>query len=62
MLVSDREQKDRLEVCNKCEFKSKDFKLFNVNLFKREPQCKVCKCFINAKVKFDFATCPKQKW
>ena len=62
MLVSDNVRENRLKVCNGCEFKSNDFKLFNVLLLKREPQCKVCKCFIEAKTQFEFAKCPKGKW
>ena len=62
MLVSDKEQQKRLDICNQCEYKRNDFKLFNVTLFKREPQCKVCKCFIQAKTSFEFSKCPKGKW
>ena len=62
MLVSDKEQQGRLNICNGCEFKRNEFKLFNVLLFEREPQCKVCKCFLKAKTKIEFAKCPKGKW
>jgi hypothetical protein len=62
MLLSDKKQKQRLDICNGCEFKRNDFKLFNVILWKRKAQCKVCKCFLDAKTKIDFASCPKGKW
>lgn len=62
MLLSDKEQKQRLDICKQCDFFNEHYKLFNVNLFKKKPQCDICKCFLEAKVKFEFAECPKDKW
>ena len=62
MLLSDKEQKQRLDICKQCEFYNEHFKLFNVNLLKKKPQCNICKCFLEAKTKIEFASCPKGKW
>ena len=62
MLVSKEVSTKRKEVCYSCEYKRNDFKLFNIIIFKREPQCKLCKCFIDKKVLFDFAECPDNRW
>lgn len=49
MVSSDIQQK-RLGVCAKCE---------HLALTR---QCKVCLCFVDLKVKFSDASCPKFKW
>ena len=53
MLVSDKVRNERLSACNSCKYKRE---VLGVN------QCKVCKCVIALKTKFDFAECPKNKW
>lgn len=50
-LASEETSNSRLEICNKCEFFVKD-----------QIRCNKCGCFMNAKVKFQSATCPIQKW
>lgn len=62
MFTDEQTRKERLETCKQCEFKRDNFMLFNVILFKREPQCKICKCFIEQKIKLEIAQCPKDKW
>jgi hypothetical protein len=43
--------KNRLDICNKCP-----------NLSKKEGRCDLCGCFVVAKVKLDFESCPAGKW
>lgn len=43
--------KQRYEICKKCEYFSSLTKI-----------CKVCLCFMPAKTKLDFVSCPKLKW
>ena len=46
-----QEAKRRLDICNKCEFLNKEF-----------GRCEHCGCFVTAKVKLDFESCPISKW
>ena len=62
MITDEKTKQERLETCKQCEFKRDDFKLFNIILFKRELQCSICKCFLEAKTSIEFAKCPKDKW
>jgi hypothetical protein len=51
-LVSTKDEaKARLDICNKCP-----------NLSKKGGRCELCGCFVVAKVKLDFETCPAGKW
>lgn len=54
--------RERNAICNTCEFKRGDFKLFGITIFKRLKQCKVCKCSLYAKTLLTDAKCPKNKW
>lgn len=50
-LASDDVQKDRINICNSCEF-----------LFTPTRNCKKCGCFVDAKTKLQSASCPINKW
>ena len=49
MLVNEEQQKERLDVCNDCEYYDKG-------------RCKQCGCFMKYKTQFYTAKCPIQKW
>jgi len=51
LILSEEEQKQRLDVCKKCEYYSV-----------RQNRCRQCGCYMNAKVKFTASQCPIQKW
>lgn len=44
----------RIRKCSYCEDK--------ITLFKNTPQCSLCGCFLNAKVKYLKSKCPKGYW
>lgn len=50
-LASDDVQKDRINICNSCEF-----------LFTPTRNCKKCGCFVDAKTKLLSENCPINKW
>jgi len=41
----------RLDICSKCEFYEKTLKM-----------CKICNCFMIAKVRLEYTQCPILKW
>ena len=49
--VSKVTKEHRWEICNRCEFLTKNLK-----------RCQKCGCFMKLKVIFEYATCPKGKW
>lgn len=51
-IISNQEEaKKRLDICSKCP-----------NLSKSGGRCDICGCFVVAKVKLDFESCPAGKW
>lgn len=54
--------KKRRAICDGCEFKRGDFKLFGITIFNRVHQCKLCKCSIYAKTLLNTSECPQSKW
>lgn len=52
----------RKSICDSCDFQRGDFKLFNITIFKRTKQCRVCKCSIYFKTQLKDAKCPLDKW
>ena len=60
MIASDKIVEKRKSICDKCIEKRPEFKFLFIKL--RSPQCKVCKCLIDAKTKLSFSKCPKGKW
>jgi ribosomal protein S14 len=51
LLLSKEEQKERLDVCKKCDYYSV-----------RQNRCKQCGCHLSHKVKFGVSRCPIGKW
>ncbi len=51
LMVPRRISKERYDTCLECEHFRKVTK-----------QCKICNCFMQAKVQFQDAQCPKNKW
>ena len=51
LIVSEEEQKQRLDVCKKCEYYSV-----------RQNRCRECGCHMGTKVKFGVSECPVGKW
>jgi protein-arginine kinase activator protein McsA len=49
--ATEEEQKNRLDICNSCEF-----------FFKPTKQCKKCGCVMSAKTSLKNVTCPIGKW
>ena len=43
--------KERLDICSKCK-----------DLDKNLGRCTLCGCFVAAKVKADYESCPSRKW
>lgn len=62
LFCSEITNKKRNKICNNCEFKRGDFKIFGLTLIKRAAQCKICKCSIFFKTKLKDSKCPKNKW
>ena len=62
MYCSEYEIQSRRKTCKDCPFYRGHFKLFGITLFKRVPQCKICKCSILLKTMFLTSKCPIQKW
>ena len=53
LLASEELQKERLNICESCEYyKNK----FNVNV------CDICGCAMKMKIKIKQLKCPKEKW
>ncbi len=52
----------RNSICDSCQFKRGNFKLFGITIFKRVSQCRVCKCSLYAKTRLKDTKCPKGKW
>lgn len=44
-------QEERLQKCNTCKYYEK-----------KQKRCKLCGCFMEAKVKFASSSCPDDKW
>lgn len=51
IIAQEDKAKDRLDVCNKCK-----------DLDKNLGRCTVCGCFVVAKIKADYESCPLGKW
>ena len=51
LILSEEEQKQRLDVCKKCDYYSV-----------RQNRCRQCGCYLGTKVKFGSAECPIGKW
>jgi hypothetical protein len=49
--VSEEEQKNRLDICNACEFAVQE-----------KSRCGKCGCFLQTKTKWSTSTCPIGKW
>lgn len=47
--ATDEERERRAEICGKCEY--------NTGI-----RCKVCKCFIDIKIRMASESCPENKW
>jgi len=62
MMIDEKTKEKRRSICQVCPYKRGNFKLFGITLFKRIPQCKVCKCSILLKSIFKDSKCPKNKW
>jgi hypothetical protein len=62
MFVSEKIKKERRDFCFKCPNKRGSFFLFGFLIFKRIPQCNVCKCGILAKTSLEISKCPEGKW
>ena len=44
-------EKERLDICNACEYYMEKYK-----------RCKMCGCFMEAKTKFSTSECPDGRW
>lgn len=53
MVVNPVMEEQRTNICNSCE---------NKKIFKEQPFCSVCKCFLPLKIKFKTSSCPVNKW
>lgn len=51
------ERKARLQICNKCEFKSDKYLLIFDGA-----GCSICKCPLSSITKIKAKKCPKKKW
>ena len=51
LILSEEEQKQRLDVCKKCDYYSV-----------RQNRCRQCGCYLGTKVKFGVSQCPIGKW
>jgi hypothetical protein len=51
IIAQKNKSQERLDVCNKCK-----------DLDKSLGRCTVCGCFVSAKVKADYESCPSGKW
>jgi len=51
LLVSEEKQKERMNVCKKCDYYSV-----------RQNRCRQCGCYLATKVKFGVSQCPIGKW
>ena len=51
LLASEEKQKERMDICKKCEYYSM-----------RHNRCKHCGCWLEHKVKFKVSECPIRKW
>jgi hypothetical protein len=51
MLATKEKAKERLDICNGCEYLRPFIK-----------QCACCGCFVAAKVRMEYSQCPKEKW
>ena len=51
VFVSEEKQKERLDICKKCDYFSY-----------KQSRCRQCGCFMTQKVKFETSECPIQKW
>jgi hypothetical protein len=51
IIAQKNKSQERLDVCNKCK-----------DLDKSLGRCTVCGCFVSAKVKADYESCPLGKW
>lgn len=59
---SKEEQARLIEICKPCINRRADFKLFGFTIFKRTPQCRLCKCSITKAVMFSWKPCPINEW
>ena len=62
MYVNEETKQNRRAACMGCDFYRGHFKILGFTIFKRVPQCKVCKCSIILKTMFEDTNCPKNKW
>jgi hypothetical protein len=51
LMVSEEKQKERLDICKKCEF-----------FLPRRSRCSQCGCYMIQKVRFGASQCPVNKW
>ena len=51
IIAQKNKAQQRLDVCNKCK-----------DLDKNLGRCTLCGCFVAAKVKADYESCPSRKW
>lgn len=51
VFATEEKQKERLDICQKCDYFSY-----------RQSRCRQCGCFMKQKVKFESSECPIQKW
>ena len=62
MFVNELKKAERRDICFKCPFRKKDFKILGIRIFKTLSQCNICKCSIVAKTSLKDAKCPLDKW
>lgn len=51
VICEDKKAAQRMEICYNCQ-----------DLDKSAVRCKLCGCYMNAKIRFDAAKCPADKW
>ena len=51
LLLTEEEQKKRLDTCKKCEY-----------FLPRSSRCSQCGCYMKYKVRFSSSECPMEKW
>lgn len=51
LLSSKSKSQERLDICNKCK-----------DLDRNLGRCAICGCFVTAKVRADYESCPSGKW
>jgi|TARA_R110000803_G_scaffold52088_2_gene107362 hypothetical protein len=64
MFVDKKTQKERLKICNGCDF-YRNFMMLNKPKIKWGARCGDCSCFLQAKTKLSkdfYGKCPQDKW